>query len=132
MATIEIGQVQYGRLMAFKPVVERILQEEMSESEFADFIAFCAVERLFLESAMSADLQLVQRLCEGDSIAQAAIGTLRAAQLTLAGLSRQHPKEVFAFIAGVWEHMSSDEQRDKGIGFHVMRERYRQMKEENA
>jgi hypothetical protein len=129
---IEISQIHYDRLLAFKPVVEHALQEEMSESEYADFIAFCAVERLFLESAMSADLQLVQRLCEGDSVAQAAIDTLRNAQLTLEGLCRHYPKEVFTFIASVWKHMNRDEQQDKGIGFHVLRERYRQMKEEKG
>jgi hypothetical protein len=132
MPSIEIGQPHYDRLMAFKPVVEGFFQEEMTESEFADFVAFCAVEHLFLESAMSADLQLVQRLSEGDSVAQAAISTLRNAQLTLEGLSRHYPNEVFTFIAGVWQQMDSDERRDKGIGFHVLLERYRQMKEEYA
>jgi hypothetical protein len=130
MPTIQISQAQYDRLMAFKPVVEGVLQQEMSESDFADFIVFCAMERLFLESAMSADLQLVQRIYEGDSVAKAAIDTLRAAQLTLQTLSRLYPREVFAVIAGVWKNMSPDEQRAKGIGFHVLRDDYRQMEEE--
>jgi hypothetical protein len=132
MPVIEISQRHYDRLLAFKPVVEHALQQEIPELEYADFIVFCAVERLFLESAMSADLQLVQRLCEGDSVAQAAIDTLRNAQLTLEGLSRQYPQEVFTFIAGVWHHMSSDEQQDKGMGLHVLWQRYQQMKEEKA
>jgi hypothetical protein len=132
MATIEISQLHYDRLFAFKPVVEQALQQEMSESEYVDFIIFSAVERLFLESAMSADLQLVQRVYEGDSVAQAAIDTLRNAQATLEGLSRSYPHEVFTFIAAVWQNMDADEKRDKGIGFHVLLERYRQMQEESV
>src|SRR5215472_10329971 len=102
MPSIEISQAQYDRLIAFKPVVDQFFEEEMSESEYADFVVFCAVERLFLESAMSADLQLVQRVYECDSVAQAAIDTLRNAQATLEGLARHYPHEVFTFIEAVW------------------------------
>ncbi len=125
MPTIEISQEHYDRLMAFKPVVEQALQEPMSELEFADFIAYSAVERLFLESAMSADLQLVAAVRRGDSVLQAAVGTLQMAQLTLQGLSRQFPQEVFGFIANVWHGMNAEERQDKGMGFHVLWERYK-------
>ena len=37
-------------------------QQQISEAEFADFIAFSGVERLFLESAMSGDLQLIESI----------------------------------------------------------------------
>jgi len=132
MPTIEISQEHYDRLMAFKPVIEQIVQDTMSDSEYADFIVFSAVERLLLESAMSADLQVIEDLRKGDTPAQAATNTLRQAQLTLQGLSRLHPKEVFTFIADVWQHMNSDERQDKGLGFHVLWERYRQTKEEQS
>jgi hypothetical protein len=126
MPTIEINQEHYDRLMAFKPVVEEALQEQMSDVQFADFIAFSAVERLFLESAMSGDLQLVEGVRKGDSVLQAAVATLRMAQLTLQGLSRQFPQEVFGFIANVWHGMNADERQDKGFGFHVLWERYKE------
>ena len=124
MPTIEISQEHYDRLMALKPIVEQAVQQQISEAEFADFIAFSAVERLFLESAMSGDLQLIESICRGDSVLQAALEILRTAQLTLQGLSRQFPKEVFGFIANVWQDMNPEERQDKGIGLHVLWERY--------
>ncbi len=126
MPAIEITQEHFDRLMAFKPVVEQALQEKFSDSEFADFIVFSAVERLFLESAMSGDLQLIENVRRGDSFLQGTVETLRMAQLTLQGLSRHHPKEVFGFIAGIWQNMNKDERLDKGMGFHVLWERYKE------
>src|SRR5438270_92732 len=128
MPTIEISQEHYNRLMAFKLVVEQALQQQMPELEFADFIVFSAIERLFLESAMSGDLQLIEGVRRGDSVLQATVETLRMAQLTLQGLSRQFPQEVFGYIATVWQGMNCDERRDKGMGFHVLWERYKQEK----
>jgi hypothetical protein len=126
MPSIEIGQEQYDRLMAFKPVVEEVLQEPFSESEFMDFIAFSAIERLFLESAMSGDFQLLEGVRRGDSVLQATVDTLRMAQLTLQGLSRQFPQEVFGFIATVWHDMKPGERQDKGMGFHVLWQEYKE------
>jgi hypothetical protein len=129
MPAIEISQEHYDRLMAFKPVVEQITQEEMTESEFADFVVFSAVERLFVESAMSSDLQVIEAISRGDSALRGAMETLRAAQLTLQGLSRRFPKEVFGFMSDVWKWMKADERQDKGMGFHVLWDRYKQEKE---
>src|SRR5262245_32443170 len=132
MPTIEISQEHYDRLMAFKPVIEQVIQDTMSDSAYADFVVFSVVERPLLESAKSADLQVIQDLRKGDSAAQAALNTLQAAQLTLQGLSRHHPKEVFTFLAGVWQHKNTSDRQDKGLGFHVLWERYRQTKEEQS
>jgi hypothetical protein len=132
MPTVEISQQHYDRLMAFKPVVEETIQEQMSESEFVDFIAFTAVERLFLESAMSGDLQLIEAVRRGDSVLQASVETLRMAQITLQGLSRQFPQQVFGFIANVWHEMNGEERQDKGMGFHVLWQRYNEQKPEKA
>jgi hypothetical protein len=123
---LEISQEHYDRLMAFKPVVEQVTELQMADGEFAGFIVFCAVERLFLESAMSGDLQVLEGISRGDSVSQATIETLRAAQLTLQGLSRRYPREVFGYISDVWQHMKTEDRQDKGIGFHVLWERYKQ------
>lgn len=129
MPTIEISQEHYDRLMAFKPVIEQVIGETMSDSEYADFIAFTAVERLLLEAAMSGDLQFVHRLRDGDTAAQAALSTLHDAQLTLQALSRCHPQEVFQFLAAVWQHMNVDERRDKGYGFGALWKEYKKRKQ---
>jgi hypothetical protein len=68
MPAIEITQAHYDRLMAFKPVVEEAIQAKLAEVEFMDFITFCAVERLFLEAAMSSDLQVMEAVRRGDTI----------------------------------------------------------------
>jgi hypothetical protein len=132
MPAIEISKQHYDRLMAFKPFVEQITQQEMSESEYADFIAFWAVDRLLLESAMSGDLQVVEELRKGESASQAAINTLRNAQITIQGLSRHYPDEVFSFLLGVWQTMSTEDRQDKGMGLHIIWERYRQSTEEES
>lgn len=130
MPSIEISQEHYDRLMAFKSVVEQVIQDRVSESEFADFIVFSAVERLFLESAMSGDLQLIEGVRRGDSVLKATVETLRMAQLTLQGLSRQFPQEVFGFVATIWQGMNTDDRQDKGMGFHVLWDRYKAGKRE--
>jgi len=126
MPAIEISQEHHDRPMAFKPAVEQITQEEMTESEFADFIVFSAVERLVIESAMSSDSQVIEAISRGDSALQGAVTTLRTAQATLQGLSRRFPNEVFGFIADVWQWMNAEERQDKGMGFHALWERYKQ------
>lgn len=129
MPSIEISQEHYDRLMAFKPVVEQALQTQMSELEFADFIVFSAVERLFLESAMSGDLQLIEGVRRGDGVLQATVETLRMAQLTLQGLSRQFPEQVFGFIANVWQSMNTEERQSKAFGFGALWEQYKKVKQ---
>jgi hypothetical protein len=120
MPSIEISQEQHDRLMAFKPVVEQVVGDQMSDLEFADFIVFCAVERLFLEASMSGDRQVIDAMRSGDSPLAAALNTLQSAQLTLQAVSRQFPGEIFGLVAGVWQGMSEDDRRDKGMGFHVL------------
>jgi hypothetical protein len=130
MPTIEISQEQYDRLLAFKPVAEQVTQEQMSMEEFGDFIVFTALERLFLESAMSGDMQLIEKVRQGDTVVQAAIETLQSAQITLQGLSRHFPNEVFGFLSNVWQWMNADERQHKGMGFHVLMDEYKKRQQE--
>jgi hypothetical protein len=114
--------------VAFKAVVEQVIKDEISDVEFADFIVFSAVERLFLESAQSADFQVLEAMRRGEGPLQAALGTLQYAQATLQALSRHYPDEVLGLVAKVWENMEFEERRDKGMGFHVLMERYKEQK----
>ena len=132
MPNIEISQEQYDRLMAFKPVAEQVTQQQMSVQEFADFLVFTALERLFLESAMSGDMQLIEKVRKGDTVLQAAIETLQAAQVTLQGLSRRHPNEVFAFLSDVWQWMNNEQRKYKGMGFHALMAEYKEQQKERG
>jgi hypothetical protein len=129
MPNIEISQEQYDRLMDFKPVVEQIVADQISDIEFADFIVFSAVEHLALEAMQSGDRQVIEGMRQGDPPLVAALGVLESAQLTLQAMSRQFPDAVFRLIAGVWQGMTEDDRRDKGIGFHRLREQYEKERE---
>jgi hypothetical protein len=80
---------------------------------------------------MSGDLQLIDGV-RGDSFLQGTVETLRMAQLTLQGLSRQFPQQVFGSIANVWRGMNKEERQDKGFGFGALWDQYKKEKQERS